>query len=83
MPGPTTVLDSTLCATDWVAVTPDVELSPMPRSLFIGTGGDVALVSRRGNTVVHKNVASGTVLSCRPKMVAASGTNATNIVAWY
>lgn len=52
--------------------------------LFIGVGGDVAIWSPGTTTSVpHKNVASGTVLLVQAIRVLATGTTATNIVAWY
>ena len=52
--------------------------------LFIGVGGDVAIWSPSTSTSSpHKNVASGTVLLVQASRVLATGTTATNIVAWY
>ena len=56
----------------------------MATCLFIGVGGDVAIWSPSTSTsVVHKNAASGTVLLVQAIRVLATGTTATNIVAWY
>ena len=69
------------------AVTPSDSLnltSGAATCLFIGVGGDVAIFSPSTSTsVVHKNVASGTVLLVQASRVLATATTATNIVAWY
>jgi hypothetical protein len=70
---------------DAVAVTPSdsVNLTGAPRALYIGTFGDVSLVTASGNTVVFVGVQSGSILPVRVQRVNATGTAATNIVAIY
>ena len=69
------------------AVTPSDSVnlpSGMATCLFVGVGGDVAIFSPSTSTsVVHKNVASGTVLLVQASRVLATATTATSIVAWY
>lgn len=65
------------------AITPsnsqDLEIAT--KALFIGTGGDVALVPIRGTgPVVFRNVQSGSIIDVRVRAVKASGTTAENIV---
>ncbi len=66
------------------AVTPNdsTELAIIPKALFIGTGGSIAL---RGvgaaADVIFRNVASGQVLDVRAQFVRATGTTAADIVA--
>lgn len=57
------------------------EIDPLPKALFIGTGGD--LVGRPAGSesdVTFKNLASGQILPVRLQYVRASGTSATDIV---
>lgn len=65
------------------AVTPHAtnEVSPLPKALFIGTGGN--LVGRAVGSVsdvTFKNLQSGQILDVRLQYVRASGTTATDIV---
>lgn len=53
-------------------------------ALFVGTGGDVALVGKDGAApVVFKNVPSGTILNTQAVYVKRTGTTASDIVAFY
>lgn len=65
------------------AITPDdaAEISPLPKALYIGTGGDVTLRGIDGaEDVVFRNLASGDRLEVRAMHVRASGTTARDIV---
>lgn len=65
------------------AITPHATnaLSPVPKALFVGTGGDVVLRSIDGTAdVTFRNVASGQVLDVRAEYVRAAGTTAADIV---
>ena len=70
-------------AIDWYEITPSdtVALDPIPSGIFVGTGGDLAVESADGNTVVFKNILDGTVLPIRPKYVDSTDTTATDLVA--
>jgi hypothetical protein len=51
------------------------------KAIFIGVGGDVSLVSVRGEQpVLFRNIPSGSILDVRVRAVKASGTTATDIV---
>lgn len=68
------------------AVTPSdtTVLSPLPRSLYVGAAGNVAIVPEDGTaSVVFVAVAAGQILPIRAKKVMSTGTTATNIVALY
>lgn len=69
----------------WFSVTPsDTEsLAALPRCLYVGGAGDLALVSTFDDEVVLKNVPAGTFLPFRADKVLATGTTATYIVAIY
>lgn len=63
----------------------DTVLSPKPRGVWVGTGGDLALtmIDAAGtgtNVVVMKNVGSGTLQPVRPSKVMAA-TTAADLVA--
>lgn len=73
-------------ATRAVAVVPHDgnPLPEIPKALFIGVGGD--LVARgAGDTadVTFKNLSTGSVLPFRARLVRATGTTASAIVALY
>ncbi len=68
------------------AVTPndDTDLAGGCRGLYVGTGGDLALILAEDSAAVtFKNAISGTVLPLCVKRVKATGTTATDIVALY
>lgn len=54
-----------------------------PRALFVGTGGDVAVVTPDAAVATLKNVASGTVLPIQTRRVNSTNTTAADIVALY
>ncbi|MBM6442400.1 hypothetical protein JQF37_02005 [Pseudomonas sp. MIL9] len=68
------------------AVTPSdtTLLSPLPRSLYVGAAGNVAIVPEDGiASVVFVAVSAGQILPIRAKKVMSTGTTASNIVAMY
>lgn len=55
----------------------------MYRQIYCGVGGDINLIDSKGNTVLHKNVASGSYIGpfyCA--RVKASLTTATNLIGY-
>lgn len=67
-----------------VAVTPHDSnaLSIIPKGLYIGTGGNVALRGVNASAdVTFSNVPSGTILPVRASHVRSTGTTASNIIA--
>ena len=68
-----------------VAVVPSdsVPLSTDARSLFVGTGGTITLITSGGETVLFTGVLSGSILPVRANQVKATGTTAANIVAMW
>lgn len=66
------------------AVTPsdDTDFTIQPRSLFVGGGGNVAVVDIDG-TVATYTVPAGFYLLMRASRVNATGTTATNIIGIY
>lgn len=69
----------------WFSITPsDTEpLTALPRCLYVGGAGDLAVVSAFGDSVTMKNVPAGTFLPLRADKVLATGTTADHIVAIY
>jgi len=68
------------------AVTPsdDTPLAEVPKALFVGTGGAIAMRGvGGGGDAVWKNVGDGTVLPFRAEYVLATGTTAADILALY
>jgi len=72
-------------ARHYAVVTPHdtVDLSPPARSLRIGGAGDVTVINYRGASVLFANCYEGEVLPCWVRRVMDTGTDATNIVAFY
>lgn len=57
------------------------ELPVVPKALYVGTGGHVALRGVDGAAdVLFRNVAAGQVLDVRARFVRAAGTTAADIV---
>lgn len=60
--------------------------SPEPREgcvLYVGTGGDVNITTWGGQTVLFKNVSSGSYIPVQTRRVNSSLTSASNIVALW
>lgn len=73
-------------AYNFVAVTPSntVDLPSPCRALYVGVGGDVAVVPLDGSAaVVFKNASNGQFLPIQARRVNSTDTDATNIVALY
>lgn len=76
--------EATAPAIRWTAATPDdaATLDPMPRALFVGVGGTLALGDRTGSIVVW-TVTGGQFLPVAPLRIRATGTTASGIVALW
>lgn len=72
-------------AGSYAAVTPSdsAVLRPPARSLFIGTGGNVAVKYPGASAAVSFAVQDGTILPIYAEVVMSTGTTATGIVALY
>ena len=66
---------------DGVTPDDDTDLAVIPRALYVGTGGDLAIRDMAGNVEVRKNVPAGTEISFRAVRVMATGTTASDILA--
>lgn len=69
-------------AVDVLAVTPhDTNpLANVPKRIFVGTGGNLAVKFASNTSVVYKNISNGVYLNIRPTHVLATGTTATDII---
>lgn len=75
--------NSTLPASDGFNVTAsDVTVfdDPFPRAIYVGTGGNVVVVTIEDTTLTFNNFPSGEILPVRAKQVLAA-TTASNIIA--
>lgn len=64
------------------AVPSDTETLPfLPRALYVGGAGDLAMRGRGGGDTIWRNVPAGTLLPFRAAMILATGTTATDILA--
>jgi len=67
------------------AVTPsDSEnLEFVARAVYVGTDGNVAVITSGGDEVTFQNLNQGSILPVRVSRVLATGTTATGLVAIY
>ena len=78
--------DSIFVPTDYQTVTPSDTVDfagGMCRGLWIGTGGNVAVVTSRGNTVTITSALGGTIIPGYFTRVNSTNTTASNILAIY
>lgn len=57
------------------------ELEFVPKALFVGVGGNISLIAQEDTTAVTLAVATGAIIPVRAKIVKATGTTATGIIA--
>jgi len=74
-------------ARDAAVITPNdtTVLSPAARALRVGNGasGSLTIITPRGNSVLFDNIQDGETIPCGAIKVMATGTDVTNIVAYY
>jgi len=75
----TTINDQT--ASDASSVTPSDTTNVSAKALYVGGGGDVAVVTEDGTTVTFSGVPAGSILPIRVQKVNSTNTTATSIVA--
>ncbi|MCU6454362.1 hypothetical protein LPN01_09745 [Sphingomonas sp. A2-49] len=70
-----------------VAPSDTVDLTETPKALYVGTGGDIAMIGDNEATgaaaVVWRNVPAGAIVPFRPRRVLATGTTAADMLAIY
>jgi hypothetical protein len=73
-------------ASNLAAIVPN-DTTPLPwvtRFIYVGVTGDIVLVANgNGVTVTLKAVPAGAIIPVRAKLVKATGTTATNLVALW
>lgn len=62
------------------AITPADAGAIYATSLYVGTGGDIAVDMENGDTVTFSAVPSGAIMPIRVRRVYSTGTTASNIV---
>lgn len=67
-------------AADAFPITPSNTAYLRATALYVGTGGDVAVVTEANSTVTFANVPDGSVLPVRVKQVLSTGTTASDIL---
>lgn len=72
-------------ARDAATVVPDdaLDLTVLPRALYVGVTGDLSVRLAGGQTVLFSGVSGGTLLPIRAAAVNATGTTASGIVALW
>jgi formylmethanofuran dehydrogenase subunit B len=70
---------------DWVPVTPSdtVDLEDVSRGIYVGTTGDVEVITAKGRTVVIPNLVAGIEHGGRFTRIKAARTTATDIFVLY
>ena len=69
---------------DAVAITPsDTFQISTTRGLFVAVGGNIAVTTAAGNTLLMVGVPSGETIPIRVNQVLATGTTATGIIGLY
>lgn len=76
--------NASVIETSAVTLSDTVDISPIPRGVWVGVGGDVALMAM-GDTAATtlKNVPSGSYLPIRVKRAMVTNTTATNLIALF
>lgn len=69
-------------ATDAFEITPSdsTNFNENCRAIYVGTGGDITLVTKGGQTVTFVQVPSGAILPIRASRVNATGTDADDLI---
>ena len=70
----------------WAQITPadDADLTRLPNSIYVGSGGDINMLSvEDASPVIWRNLPNAALVAVRPRRIFATGTTASNIVACY
>jgi hypothetical protein len=70
-------------ARDAFPLTPSdtVAISPIPKGIFVGSGGTVTLRAIDGAAdVTYRNLADGSYIAVRAQFIRATGTTASNMI---
>ena len=72
-------------ADNHVAITPHdiTDITKVVRAVYVGVGGDIAMVAKDDTVVVYKGAAAGSIIPFRAKRINATSTTATDLVGMY
>lgn len=75
-------LDSISTSHDGFSITPSdsTNFTNVARAIYVGTGGNVVLVTQMGTVLTFANVPAGTTLGVRAKRVNSTSTTASNLI---
>lgn len=65
------------------AVTPSDTANNYGLGLYVGSGGNVSMVTAGGDTVTLVNLQTGSLIPIEFSRIRATGTTATNLVRFY
>lgn len=71
---------------DAVAITPSDTAEqgpPVLTAIYVGSTGDVTVITEMGTTTTFKSVPTGETIWCRVRLVKATDTTATDLVGLY
>ena len=82
-PTPYSAANSTMPGQDAfaISVSNTTPLPAMARAIYVGVGGDITLITSKGNTVLFTGVLQGAILPVMAIQVKATGTTASSLVA--
>ena len=68
-----------------VSITADdnADLNIIGAVIFVGTGGDLSVVTVSGDTVIYKNLPDAYILPVQVRQVNSTNTTATDLIAQY
>lgn len=66
-----------------IAASDAADLPAETRAIYVGTGGDLALVLASGDQITLAGIAGGMLLPVRARRVIATGTTASQLVGLY
>lgn len=79
-----TTADATAPAYKLTAVTPsDTTVLPTTRGLYVGTAGNISVVTNEGSTVTITGALGGVIYPFQVTKVRSTSTTASNILACY
>lgn len=67
------------------SITPNdgADVAFITRKIYVGGAGNIALITKKGDTIIYVAVPVGTTLDVRASRVLSTGTSATNLLGLY
>lgn len=75
-------IEDLMVAEEAADVTPNNSTVVSFRALYVGTGGDLSVMTKYGTTLTFKNVPNAFVLELRVIRVRSTGTTASDIIGF-